>query len=114
MQRSYTKEIEQILKARKNVGFMNQIKQMMGPCNCGSQSIFVKSRERLVKSVHTITDVRWRQTVAVKGLISCLLRHEHLLNILILGCRIGLNLILYSLLANLQFFLSHSRVTALR
>ena len=75
---SYTKKNKQILKARENVGFMNQSKLPTEPYDCRSQPILVKrSRERLIKSLLRITDIRSRRTVAVKGLISCLLRRMH-------------------------------------
>ena len=74
---SYTKEIKQILKAGENVGFMNQSKQTTEPCDCSSQSIFVKkSSDRLEKSMFRITDIRSLRTVGVKGLVSCLLRYR--------------------------------------
>ena len=51
MESSYTKEIEQILKAGENVEVMNQWKRPTKPCDCNGQSIFVKnSRDRLKKT----------------------------------------------------------------
>ena len=76
---NYTKEIEQILKAGENIGFMNQSKRPTEPCDYSSQSIFVKkSREILVKSVFRITEIRSERTVEKKGLLSCLLRHRNI------------------------------------
>ena len=41
------------------VRFMNQSKRSIEPCDCSSQSIFVKkSRDRLGKSVFRITNIR--------------------------------------------------------
>ena len=75
---SYTKEMEQILKTGENIGFMNQSKQPIEPCDYSSQSVFVKkSLDRLVKSVFSVTVIRLRQTVEGKGLILCLLRHRN-------------------------------------
>ena len=55
------------------VGFMNQSKRPIEPCDCSSQSIFAKkSRDRLGKSVFRITNIRSRRTVEVEGLILCL------------------------------------------
>ena len=57
------------------VGFMNPSKRPIEPCDCSSQSIFVKkSRDRLVKIVFRITNIRSRRTAEVEGHISCLLR----------------------------------------
>ena len=76
---SYTKEIEVIIKAGKNVGFMKKSKRPIEPCDRSSQSIFVKkSRDRLGKSMFRITDIRSRWTIEMKGLISCLLRHKNM------------------------------------
>ena len=65
---SCTKEVEQILKAGENVGFMNQSKRPIEPCGNSSQPVFVKkSRDRLLKSVFRITDIRSRQNVEGKS-----------------------------------------------
>ena len=67
---SYTEEIEKILKAGENVGVINQSKRSIEPCDCSSQSIFVKkSCEKLGKSMFRITNMRSQQTVEVKGLM---------------------------------------------
>ena len=112
---SYTKEIEQILKAGENVDFMNQSKQLIESRDCTSQSIFVKKPcDRLVQIMfiirHQITTNRNREVVYFVSSET----DEHLINILMLGCKIGFNLILYLLLANLQFVSSHSRAIVLR
>ena len=61
------------------VGFMNQSMRPIEPCDCSTQSIFVKkSRDRLGKSVFRITNIRSRQSVEVEGLILCLLRHRNI------------------------------------
>ena len=67
IQPSYTKEIEQILKAGENVGFMNQSKQLIESRGGTIQSIFVKkSYDRLVQIMFIITDIRSRRTVTGK------------------------------------------------
>ena len=49
MRHSYTEEFKQNLKAGGNVGFMNQLKPPIEPCDCSSESIFVtKSCDRMI------------------------------------------------------------------
>ena len=51
MRRSYTKEIERILKVGGNVGFINQSMRAIEPRDCSSQTTFVKkSCDRLRKN----------------------------------------------------------------
>ena len=61
------------------VGFMNQSKRPIDPCDFSNQSIFVKkSCDRLGKSMFRIRNIRSRRTVEVEGLILCLLRHRNI------------------------------------
>ena len=69
--------ISHILCLYKSDRVMNQSKRQIEPCDCSSQSIFVKtSCDRLGKSVFRITDIRSWRTVEVEGFVLCLLRHR--------------------------------------